>query len=184
MAQTADILIINARALTMDPAAPTATTIAVAGNRILAAGDFDPDGFRGPTTEIIDAGGKTVLPGLIDSHVHLFGGSGELDCLNLAEIEGEAAFTAAVRAESQRKPDDPLLYAVCANYNILGPGQSADRHALDRIMPDRPFAMMAADHHTVWANTAALELGGILHGERPRRGNRHGRRRAGDRPAA
>ena len=164
MAQTADILIINARALTMDPAAPTATTIAVAGNRILAAGDFDPAAFRGPATEIIDAGGKTVLPGLIDSHVHLFGGSGELDCLNLAEIEVEAALTAAVRAESQRKPDDPLLYAVCANYNILGPGQSADRHVLDRIMPDRPFAMMAADHHTVWANTAALELGGILHG--------------------
>ena len=123
MAQTADILIINARALTMDPAAPTATTIAVAGNRILAAGDFDPAAFRGPATEIIDAGGKTVLPGLIDSHVHLFGGSGELDCLNLAEIEGEAALTAAVRAESQRKPHDPQHYAVCANTASLAPSR-------------------------------------------------------------
>jgi len=98
MAQTADILIINARALTMDPAAPTASTIAVAGNRILAAGDLDHAAFRGPATEIIDAGGKSVLPGLIDSHVHLFGRAGELDCLNLAELEGEAALKDAVLA--------------------------------------------------------------------------------------
>ena len=164
MSERADILIVNAKALTIDPDRPRASVIAIRGNRIMAVGDDNLAALGGPDTQIIDAGGKTVVPGFIDSHVHLFGGSGELDCLNLADISGEAALTDAVRAESQRKPDDVLLYAVCAGYFLLGPDTPLDRHALDRVMPDRPFAIMAADHHTVWANTKALEMAGILHG--------------------
>ncbi|MGA0234056.1 MAG: amidohydrolase [Alphaproteobacteria bacterium] len=164
MSQSADILITNARAMTMDHQNPRASVIAVKGNRILAVGGEELQSLAGPNTQIIDAGGNTVIPGFIDSHVHLFGGSGELDCLNLAHTSGETALTDAVRAESKRKPDDQLLYAVCASYNLLGDGIALDRHALDRVMPDRPFAIMAADHHTVWANTKALEMAGILHG--------------------
>jgi predicted amidohydrolase YtcJ len=160
----ADVLIVNARALTMDPSRPRASAVAIRANRILQVGDFDAKDFRGPATRVIDAKGKTVLPGFIDSHVHLFGGSGELTYPNLAEISGEAALRAVVERESRAKPQAKLLYAVCAGYHILGPDTPLDRHALDRISPDRPFAMMAADHHTVWANTAALELAGILHG--------------------
>lgn len=162
--QTADILITNAAALTMDPAQPRASHIAIAGQRILAVGGDEVAALTGPRTQTIDAGGMSVVPGFIDSHVHLFGGAGELDCLNLAHTVGEDALTAAVRAESQRKPDDALLYAVCAGYGILGDREQLNRHALDLVMPDRPFAIMAADHHTVWANTPALEMAGILHG--------------------
>ncbi|MAV47298.1 MAG: amidohydrolase [Alphaproteobacteria bacterium TMED89] len=164
MSESADIMIINARALTMDPARPHASVIAVKGRHIMAVGDDELTTLKDGQTQIIDAGGGTVVPGFIDSHVHLFGGSGELDCLNLAHTTGEAALTAAVRAESLRKPDDALLYAVCGNYTMLGPDKTLDRHALDRVMPDRPFAIMAADHHTVWANTKALEMAGILYG--------------------
>ncbi len=164
MAGHADILIVNGRGMTMIPGAPVARVIALRGNRIAYVGDAAPDDLRGPDTLVIDAQGNTVLPGLIDSHVHLFGGSGELSCLNVAGITGMAALTTAVAAESHAKPDAPLIYGVGAGYHILGPDMVLDRHALDIVCPDRPFAMMAADHHTVWANTPALELAGILNG--------------------
>jgi predicted amidohydrolase YtcJ len=160
----ADILIVNAAAITMDPAVPHARTIAITGNRISHVGDAGMSALRGPDTQVFDAAGNTVLPGLIDSHVHLFGGAAELSCLNVADVSGAARLAAVVAAESRARPDLALLYGVAAGYHILGPDSAPDRHALDRICPDRPFAMMAADHHTVWANTRALELAGILHG--------------------
>jgi predicted amidohydrolase YtcJ len=164
MAEQADILIVNGSVMTMNPVAPRATALAVSGNRISHVGTDDLADLRGPKTRVIDAGGNTVLPGLIDSHVHLFGGSAELTCLNVADISGMDRLAQAVARESRARPDLPLLYAVAAGYHILGPDTVLDRHALDRISPDRPFAMMAADHHTVWANTSALELAGILNG--------------------
>ncbi|PCH75066.1 MAG: amidohydrolase, partial [Rhodobacteraceae bacterium] len=75
MAEHADILIVNGRVMTMIPGAPVASVIALRGNRISYVGDDAPDDLRGPDTLVIDARGNTVLPGLIDSHVHLFGGS-------------------------------------------------------------------------------------------------------------
>ena len=104
-----------------------------------------------------------MLPGFIDSHVHLFGGSVELDYLNLYGVEGHDALTEAVRAEAARS-DDRVVFAVMAAYDIMDPAGQTTRHDLDRVLPDRPFAMFAPDHHTIWANTKALELGGILHG--------------------
>lgn len=164
MAEHADILIVNGRVMTMIPGAPVASVIALRGNRISYVGTAAPDDLRGPETLVIDARGNTVLPGLIDSHVHLFGGSGELGCLNVTGITGFDALTAAVADESRAKPEVPLIYGVGAGYHILGPDMVLDRHALDRVSPERPFAMMAADHHTVWANTPALKLAGILAG--------------------
>jgi predicted amidohydrolase YtcJ len=53
---------------------------------------------------------------------------------------------------------------VQADYALFGPGHATTRHDLDAILPDRPLALVSADHHTVWANTAALTAAGILHG--------------------
>ncbi len=166
----ADILIVNGDVMTMDPERPRAAWVAIRGNRIVALGvgredaPQGPGDLRGPDTVVFDARGNTVLPGLIDSHVHLFGGSGELSCLDVAGIEGADALRDAVAREAAARPDLALLYGAGAGYHILGEGVVLDRHALDRISPDRPFAMMSADHHTVWANTAALDMAGILHG--------------------
>ena len=164
MKEKADLLIINSQILTMDPLNPRASNIAIKGNKIIEVGDFLTQEYIDKNTKIIDGDQKTVIPGFIDSHVHLFGGSAELSCLNVGDIQGIESLKRAVRDESVRNTNDKLLYAVCAGYNILGEGKEVTRHALDEVCPDRPFAMMAADHHTVWANTKALELGGILNG--------------------
>lgn len=165
MAEPVDLIVRNGRLMTFDPARPAAEALAIRGSHIVAVGtDAEIAALAGTATRTVDAAGGTVVPGFIESHVHLFGGSAELDALNLSGLRGIEALTAAVRARATAEPGDALVFGVCADYVILGEGQAITRHELDAVLPDRPFAMMAADHHTVWANTAALRAGGILSG--------------------
>lgn len=166
----ADIIVTNGRLITFDPDRPRAQALAIGGGRILAVGSNDEiAGHRGPATREFDAGGASVLPGFIDAHVHLFMGGAELDQLYLADIDNEAALTDAVRAYAASRPDDPVVYANGATLALLG-GGPITREALDRVMPDRPFAIMAADHHVVWANTLALAAADLLDTPGPRPG--------------
>ncbi|WP_428511883.1 amidohydrolase [Roseovarius sp.] len=160
-----EIVILNGKVLTMDPDRPRAEAVAVASGRIVAVGTSAEIGaMAGPDTKQVDAGGATVLPGFIDSHVHLFAGSVEMGYLDLYGVQGEEAVAAAVRAYADDCPDDRVVFAVQAAYELMGPGRETTRQDLDRVLPNRPLALYAGDHHTIWANTAALELAGILHG--------------------
>ena len=162
---TPDLIIINGRLITFDNHNPAASALAVHGGRIAAIGETSNiRNMAGPNTRIIDAGENTVLPGFIDSHVHLFGGSVELDYLNLYGVYGLDALTAKVQTWSKTYPDDPIIFAIQADYNIIAPDHHTSRHDLDKVIPDRAFAMFAADHHTIWANTKALEAAGLLNG--------------------
>jgi predicted amidohydrolase YtcJ len=68
---TADLIVQNGRVTTMDPAQSEASAFAIRGDRFLAVGsDAEMQAFAGPSTRIIDAGGKRVVPGLNDSHIH------------------------------------------------------------------------------------------------------------------
>lgn len=172
MATTADLIITNGRVITMNAHQPQADAIAVAGGRILAVGSYDDvAAYRDPDTKLIDAQGKTVTPGINESHIHIFGGSAELDQLSLYNVKGYEALKAAVQAYAASKPNDPLLIANTADYTILGDDRGLDRHILDSILADRPLALMSPDHHTVWANTIALTKAGILEGRQLPSGN-------------
>lgn len=160
-----DLIIINGALITFDQSTEGATALAITDGKISHMGtDAEIKSITGPNTRVIDAAGGTVMPGFIDSHVHLFGGSVELSCLDLHGVQGMDALKSAVTPYAATNPDDQLVFAVQADYAILRESQTPTRHDLDTACPDRPFAMFAPDHHTVWANTAALELAGILHG--------------------
>ncbi|OYU37828.1 MAG: hydrolase [Pseudorhodobacter sp. PARRP1] len=162
---TADLIILNARVLTMDDSAPRAEAVALQGNRILAVGDTaTARALGGRGTRIIDAQGGTLLPGFVESHLHLFSGAYGQTLLQLADIRGFDALQTAVRAFASAQPDAGLLFAQGADYEILGPGVRLDRHTLDAMCPDRPLAVMAYDFHTLFANTAALRAAGLLQG--------------------
>ncbi|QRM57932.1 amidohydrolase [Sinorhizobium sp. BG8] len=151
--------------MTMDDANPNAEAIAIAGNRILAVGsEAQVDAFSGPDTHVIDAKGGTVLPGFNEAHMHIFGGSVGLTQLSLFGVSGYEALEKAVRDYAAANPDLPLLEAQYADYTILSVDERVTRHHLDRIIVDRPFMMVAPDHHTAWANTIALKQAGILEG--------------------
>jgi predicted amidohydrolase YtcJ len=172
MPQTADLIVENASILTMDPDTPRATTIAIKGSEIMSVGDRATVlEHKGQGTRIIDAGGASVVPGFIEAHMHLFGGGAELDHLQLAGVHGFDALAKAVRDYAAGRPEKKILQAQGADYTILSDTERVTRHHLDRILPERPFMMAAPDHHTVWANTKALEMGGLLHGKQLGPGN-------------
>lgn len=165
MAQPPETVILNGRLITFDPGRPRAEALAITGGIIAAVGTTaEMRTLAGPGTRVVDADGATVLPGFIDSHVHLFGGSVELGYLDLYGVTGEDALTARVRAWAADCPEDRIVFAVQADYAIMGAHRHTTRQDLDRVLPDRPFAMFAPDHHTIWANTPALQAAGVLHG--------------------
>ena len=184
MTTTAELIVTNARILTMDPEMPTAQAIAVTGDAIQAVGTAeDIDSLRGPSTRIIDANGNSVLPGFIEgAHAPVFGRRRTRSACICP------AFTASRRWRMRSAPMPPnipekkVLVAQGADYTILSEDEPVTRHHLDRIIPDRPFAMASPDHHTMWANTVGAGTG--RHPERPRararQRDRHGRRWSGD----
>lgn len=172
MPPAAEMIVTNGRVLTMDPDRPRAEAVAITGGMIVGVGSAeDVAALKGPTTEIVDAGGGSVLPGFIESHLHLFVGAAELAHLQLAGVSGFDRLSAAIRGFAEQHPDKPVLMAQGADYTILSADEPVTRHHLDRIVPDRPFAMSAFDHHTMWANTRALEMADILHGRKLGPGN-------------
>ncbi|MGX5719142.1 amidohydrolase [Shinella zoogloeoides] len=165
MQAEASFIIRNARVLTMDDANPRAAAIAVSGNRILAVGsEAEIDAYSGPDTHVIDAKGASVLPGFNEAHMHIFGGSAELRELSLMGVKGFDALDKALKAYAADYPQRDLLIAQHADYTILSDDERVTRHHLDRILPDRAVLIFAPDHHTAWANTLALKMGGILEG--------------------
>ena len=159
----ADLILTNARVLTMDEKHPRAEAVALAGGRILAVGPAaQVEALAGPETQMIDAQGRTVMPGFVESHLHLVLGGAELGHLHVSGLHGIDALRDAFRSFGDAHPDRPLLMAQGADYAMLD--HPVTRQDLDAICPDRPIAMTSHDHHTVWANTAALRAAGILHG--------------------
>jgi len=165
---SATLLVINARVLTMDADHPDSTALALAGDRVLALGP-EAEAMAGPGCSVIDAKGATVLPGFIESHLHLFMGGSELAHLQLLGVKGPEALAKAVLAYAQANPDRKVIVGQGCDYAIYD--RSLTRHDLDAILPDRPIVVLAADHHTAWANTVALEQAGILHGGKVGPGN-------------
>ena len=171
MAQ-ADLIIENARVLTMNPAAPRAEAIAIAGDRIIAIGARDDvAATAGPATRRIDAQGKTVMPGMVEAHLHLFAGAFGLRLLHLDRVHGLPALRQAVQAYAAANRDEALLICKAADYNLFGDGVATTRQRLDQVIGDRPAIFIAGDHHTAWANTIALEKAGLLHGHETPPGN-------------
>ncbi len=163
-ARSADLIVTNGRVLTMDENVPRAEAVAIRDSRFVAIGDRAAIAdLKGPDTKVIDAGGGTVIPGFVEAHMHLFSGAAELAHLQLAGVHGFDALGAAIRAYAAERPDAKMLVGQGADYTILG-SERVTRQHLDAILPDRPFCMAAPDHHTIWANTKALEQAGILRG--------------------
>lgn len=163
----ADLVILGARVRALFAAAGT-TALAVAQGRILALGtDADMAALCGPQTRVIRAGGRELMPGFVESHVHLFMGGATLAMLNLGATFGLEATAEAIRRFADSRIDDgDVLFAYAVNYTIFG-DRRPDRHLLDAILPDRPLCLLATDLHCAWANTAALARAGILNGADP-----------------
>lgn len=158
----ADIVVTHARAYTVNAKQPWAEAVAIRGDKIIAVGgthDIEP--YRGPTTKVIDAGGKLVLPGFTDCHIHFLDGSLFLQRVHLDDAKDIGEIQRRVKAFADAHPDQPWVRGRGWTYPAVGPTNLPDKKYLDDVVRDRPVYLEAFDGHTWWANSKALELAGI-----------------------
>ena len=85
---TAEMIVTNAKVLTMDAAHPRAEAVALAGGKIVAVGSAAVVGaLAGPETLVLDAAGRSLLPGFVESHLHLVLGGNELTQLQIGGLK-------------------------------------------------------------------------------------------------
>jgi len=155
----ADILILNGRVYAGAGAFHEA--VAIQGSTILQVGrSKDLEHLRGPSTSVIDARGRAVVPGLNDSHVHFLGGGLGLQDVDLAGLMTLQHVQQKIGAFAKAKPDAPWVRGHGWLYSPF-PGGLPTREQLDKVVPDRPAVMMCYDGHSVWVNSKALQLAGI-----------------------
>jgi predicted amidohydrolase YtcJ len=105
----ADLIIVNGKVLTMDAARPRAEAVSMAAGRITRVGrNRDVLADKGRKTKVIDANGTTVLPGLIEGHMHIVPGSLELSMLNVEGLNGLEAIRKAVQEFAAAHPGNVL----------------------------------------------------------------------------
>lgn len=158
----ADILIIHAKVYTLNQAAPWAQALAIRHGKIVSVGpDEVVEKMRGIGTKVIDAGGKLVLPGFTDCHIHFLSGSLALGRLNLEGASNTEEIQNRLREYSSKHPGDSWILGRGWNYAMFAPSTLPDRQTLDQLFPNRPVLLTAYDGHTGWANSKALSLAGI-----------------------
>ncbi len=159
-----ELIITNAHALTQNPAAPTAEAVVVTGDRFSFVGsEAEALQRRQADTVVIDAAGKTLLPGIIDSHFHLLWGSLRLGDMQLEGVTGLDGLHETILTYRRHYPNKLPLRGAGLSYDVL-PTQRLHRRHLDEMVSDIPLILTCFDFHTVWCNTAALRAAGILHG--------------------
>jgi len=161
----ADIIIQNAAVYTVDDENPTADAVAIADNRICYVGDnVGIEMLIGDKTRVIDGAGRTLLPGIIDTHFHLQWGSHSLYGAQLHDVNTLSELSDALRSWADENPDAPFVVGQGVSYGIPDNTTPLTRHHLDAIIEDRPILLTAFDLHSCFANTKALESAEILYG--------------------
>lgn len=168
-AVVADIALVGGNVLTLEGPRSRAQAVAVAGDRIVGVGDDrEISALIGPATRVVDLAGRTVLPGLIDQHLHLdhmaTARSGRV--LDLGEPAATLAeLTARVVAHAARRPDDPWVrggnWSEGTVAELASGDRQADRTELDAALPDRPVLLKHFSLHAALVNGAALRAAGI-----------------------
>jgi len=160
VAKPCELVIKNANVLTVDPRFTRAEALAVAGGRIVTVGsNADVSAFIGPQTKVVDAGGKTVMPGLYDSHVHSYRASVSEFSAPVPALDSlEAAFRyIGERVKSQPAGSWILLERVYPTR--MREGRLPTKKELDAVAPENPVYWNCGP--VSMANSKALEISGI-----------------------
>ncbi len=155
----ADVVLKNTAVYTMTSPDP-AEAIAIRGDKIVFVGtNTAVDGFVGDSTEVFDLGGRMVMPGFRDVHVHPQSGIGLSDC-HFEEIETAKAIVDSVaRCVAGAKPG---AWVRGRGWALpVFPNGNPNKALLDQVAPDNPVYLTAADGHSAWVNSKALELAGV-----------------------
>lgn len=157
----ADLIVRHASVRTLDPRRPTAESVAIVDGVVAAVGADDTiAALRGPATRVLDAAGATVLPGLVDGHIHpvlgvdMTTGADLTRCVTLDQVRS------ALAAQAQNTPSDAWVRAWGLDPNVFA-GVAIERHALDDVVGGRPAVVLLFDGHAALTSSAALQAAGV-----------------------
>ena len=158
--KSADIILI-APSFTMNADQPWASAVVIKGDKIIFVGDEqDAVLYQNSATQVIEMSGGMVLPGFIDSHVHLLWGGIEMNDCRLHDLKTPTQIFQALRDYVVLHPKNEWLRGSGWELPIF-PDGNPRKEWLDEISPDKPVFLVSADGHSAWVNSKALALAGI-----------------------
>lgn len=157
----AELIVVGGTIHTADDAYPSAQAFAVRGGRFAHVGSVnDAMALRGPATEVLDLREQTVLPGLIDAHLHLTNLGLKLEQVQLDGVRSVEELVERTAAFA-RTACEPWILGRGWDENLWARNAFPTHEALSAAIPDRPVALARVDGHALLANARAMSLAGI-----------------------
>jgi len=158
----ASLALLNGKIWTVNDAQPRAEAVACLGSRIVAVGSDDEiRKWVGAATQVIDLGGKLVLPGFNDAHVHLFSGGQNLAGVQLRDARSEDEFRLRIAKYAANQPAGRWITGGDWDHENWTPARLPTRQLIDAVSADHPVFVNRLDGHMGLANSQALKLAGI-----------------------
>ncbi|HPK08693.1 MAG TPA: amidohydrolase [Saprospiraceae bacterium] len=166
--QTASLIIKNAHVYTLDSLQPFASSIAIDENKIIYVGDDDNiEEFVNHNTEIIDAEGRFVMPGLIEGHGHFSALGNSLVNLNLLNYKSWEQIVDSVKTRITSNENNNWIMGrgwhqeKWDSLPAISIGNYPTRHSIDSFSIETPIILYHASGHALFANQAAMAVAGI-----------------------
>lgn len=160
-AQTAaaDLVVTNANIQTIDSKRPTARSLAVVGDRIVAIGsDADTKPLIGPKTRVIDAKGRLIIPGFNDAHVHFLETGQQLSSVDLRDAKTPQEFVERIKNFAAKLPKGRWILGGKWDHENWTPNNLPTAAMIDAVTPDNPVFIDRLDGHMALANSLAMRL--------------------------
>jgi predicted amidohydrolase YtcJ len=163
-AKPGTLAIVNARIWTGDDAQPWAQALVIDGERLTVVGS-EEDAHKANAAQVIDAGGRLIVPGFTDAHVHFISGGFSLASVQLRDARTRAEFAARIKAFAATVPAGTWITGGDWDHTLWG-GELPTREWIDSVSPDHPVWVNRLDGHMSLANGVALKLAGITRATR------------------
>ena len=158
----ATLIITNAAVYTVDKQHHTAEAVAVIDSRIVAVGsNAEIDSWRGPQTKVINAGGKLVLPGFNDAHVHFLQGGAQLDQVNLTDAASPEEFARRIGRQVKKTSKGEWVLGGRWDETKWAKPELPTKELVDPVTGETPIFVERYDGHEALANSAAMKLAGV-----------------------
>ena len=158
----ADLVVTNARIYTVDPSRPQAVALAVRDGRIVFVGSKRGAlSLKGAATRVLDATGRTIVPGIVDAHGHLLGLGQALRTVDLVGTTSYADVVSRVVARAKQVPAGTWIIGRGWDQNDWGDTRFPTHDALSSAVPDHPVLLERVDGHAYLANAKAMELASV-----------------------
>ena len=158
----ATLVLLNGKIWTVNDSQPRAEAVACLGSHIVAVGSNDTiRKWVGTGTEIIDLGGKLVVPGFNDAHVHFFSGGENLASVQLRDAKSEDEFRGRIAEFAAKQPTGRWITGGGWDHENWTPARLPTRQLIDAVSAGHPVFVNRLDGHMALANSQALKLAGI-----------------------